>query len=376
MSEDVAGEAAPPEEFLADGEIVDAAPASEPPTPVDPSAPPRPTPAASGGGLVPEQLTPTQQRLLDELGTTDRPSFDPDLGPTLRAQLESSLATAADAHAAWLEHRRGGDDHDGDGRPDPLFVSKHRISQIHACEQRYLAEAEDTFAWTVPIARGVVAHKAIELSITWRGTPTPLDLVEGAIARLESDPYARVGDFLATLDEPTRAELLAAANDRVAAFLDGFPPLRRAWRPVTESRVRADLCDDRIVLSGKVDLSLGFARGNQAGRVLLDMKTGGPQPAHIDDLRFYALLETLKNGTPPRMLVNYYLDAGQARSEQVTEDMLWATAQRTVDAVGKIVELTTDQREATFRPSHACKWCAKREDCRVGQQFLAELESA
>ena len=84
-------------------------------------------------------------------------------------------------------------------------------------------------------------------------------------------------------------------------FLECFPPLEARWRPVTESRLRADLCDDRIVLSGKVDLTVGRADGLRAGKVLLDLKTGGFAPAHREDLRFYALLETLRtrHAAPP-----------------------------------------------------------------------------
>jgi hypothetical protein len=81
---------------------------------------------------------------------------------------------------------------------------------------------------------------------------------------------------------------------------------------VLEGKVRAELFDARVVLSGKTDLALGQADGTTAGKVLIDFKTGGFSPAHIDDLRFYALLETLKIGTPPRLLASYYLEAGPA----------------------------------------------------------------
>ena len=359
-----------PSDELLDLSLLEQGPAPVPATP-PPSA--ATTPATAGGeALAGERLTTTQQSLLDQLGTTARPTFDPGLGPELRQELENSLVDAAEAYDAWWTAANPPRDDEAQ-RFDPLFVSKHKISQVHGCETRYLADEEADFVWTVATARGIVSHKAIELSIAWRGQPTPLDLVHGAIDRLESDPYARVAEFLQTLDEATRADLMAQANDRVAAFFDGFPPLRRQWRPVTEARVRADLADDRIVLSGKVDLSLGYARGNEAGRVLLDMKTGAPAPTHVDDLRFYALLETLKSGTPPRMLVNYYLDGGQARTEAVTEDLLWSTAQRTVDAVGKIVELRTGHRAPSIRVGPPCRWCVVRDSCGPGQAYLEEL---
>lgn len=359
-----------PSDELLDLNLLENGPPATPTAPASPGAPDR-----AAGALVDERLTATQRSLLDQLGTTDRPRFDPGLGPELRHELETSLQGAAEAYDQWWTAANPPRD-DEEPRFDPLFVSKHKISQVHGCETRYLADEQEAFTWTVATARGIVSHKAIELSIAWRGQPTPLDLVHGAIDRLESDPYARVAEFLQTLDEATRAELMAQANDRVAAFFDGFPPLRRQWRPVTEARVRADLADDRIVLSGKVDLSLGYARGDEAGRVLLDMKTGAPAPTHVDDLRFYALLETLKSGTPPRMLVNYYLDGGEARTEAVTEDLLWSTAQRTVDAVGKIVELRTAHREPNLKVGPACRWCVLRETCDTGREYLEELAAS
>ena len=120
-------------------------------------------------------------------------------------------------------------------------------------------------------------------------------------------------------------------------FLECFPPLEARWRPVTESRLRADLCDDRVVLSGKVDLTVGRADGLRAGKVLLDLKTGGFAPRHRDDLRFYALIETLRIGVPPRLLASYYLDGGRLHDEAVTEDVLRSALERVVQGAEAIV---------------------------------------
>lgn len=300
----------------------------------------------------PTPLNPAQQQVLDELGTTDRPSFRDDLRDHLRHELIEALSPIADAV---------------DG--PPLFVSKRKLSMIHGCEARYRAEQLVEFEWSLPIARGTVAHKAIEILVARRGQPTALDLANDAMDRLELDERD-LGVFIRSLDEAERAELVGQVNDYVATFLDTFPPLRRQWVPVAESRARADLCDDRIALSGMVDLSLGRARGNEAGKVLIDLKTGRPHPSHIDDLRFYALLETLKIGTPPRLLVSYYLDAGEPRPEAVTEDLLWSTAKRTVDAVAKMVEIDRGEREPGRSPSGACRFCPILATCNEGTQYL------
>ncbi len=303
------------------------------------------------------KLNPAQQQVTDDLGARreDRPSFRDDLREHLRHEIEESLA-------ALLT----------DVPKLPLSVTKHDLSTLHGCEARYVAERDVEFAWTVPMARGTVAHKAIELLVTWRGEPIPMDLVDAAMGRLEQSERG-VGTFIAALDAAERAELAGQVNDYVAAFLDTFPPLNRRWVPVAESRVRAELCEDQLSLQGRVDLSLGRPDGNVAGKVLIDLKTGRPATAHIEDLRFYALLETMKVGVPPRLLVSYYLEAGEPRREEVTEDLLWSTAKRLVDGVAKLIELTArTPRTPATSPGPMCRWCPAFPTCDDGQRAEAD----
>lgn len=307
----------------------------------------------------PPKLNPAQQQVTDDLGAKrhERPTFRDDLRDELRFELEDALGplvVAAD--------------------PLPLSVTKRDLALLHSCEAHYVADRRAEFAWTVPTARGSVAHKAIELLVAWKGHPTPLDLVDEAMARLEADERG-IGVFLQSLSEAERAELAGRANDFVATFLETFPPLNRRWVPVAESRVRAELCADNLALQGRVDLSLGKADGTTAGKVLIDLKTGRPSPIHAEDLRFYALLETLKLGVPPRLLVNYYLESGLPRREPVTEDLLWSTARRLVDAVGKLVELIGPAaRPPTTTPGPGCRWCPVAATCPDGRRFLARDE--
>jgi hypothetical protein len=303
----------------------------------------------------PPPLSPAQQDVLDQLGTSDRPRFRDDL----RDHLEAELSEALGPLVAGLAD-------------PPLVVTKHRLSMIHGCEARFVAEEGRPFEWTPSTARGVVAHKAVELLVGWTGTPVPLDLVGAAVTSLERDDFAPVRPYLLGLSTGQRAELVAGANEKVTAFLETFPPLDRRWRPVTEARVRADLCDDRVRLAGKIDLTLGYARhGTEAGKVVIDLKTGAPQPAHVEDLRFYALLDTLRLGVPPRLLVSYYLDAGRPRTEAVTEDLLWSAARRLVDGVARMVELGAGTRAPGRVPSWGCRWCPVLGTCDDGRRHLA-----
>lgn len=256
---------------------------------------------------------------------------------------------------------------------EDVQLSKHLIGRIHGCEVRLLAEeAADTgFQVNVPIARGTVAHKAIELGIHWEGEPLPLALVDEALASLAHTDHW-LTDFIQTCSAADRAELRSTAGDRVAKFFECFPPLEPKWRPVTESTQIVDLLGGRIRLRGKVDLTLGVARGTQAGKVVIDLKTGAPNSAHRDDLRFYALLDAIRVGIPPRLVASFYLDMGEARTEMVTEGMLDATVARTVDAARRLASLRAGTVEPAYRPSYSCRWCVARDTCDVGQAWLAD----
>ena len=306
-------------------------------------------------------LNPAQADLLAQLRSVDEDdrAFDAELRVELRAELEARLAPVV----ASLPRT-------------PLFVNKHLLSQVHGCEVRFVHEdAERGFAWTPALARGSVAHKAIELSMNLPGHPAPLVLVDEAVERLrESD--RSLGEWLQTCSEADRAELRGEANDQVAKFLECWPPLKRAWRPVPESKVSADLCGDAVRLSGKVDLSIGAARGNVAGKVLIDLKTGMFSPSHVDDLRFYALVETLRLGTPPRRLATHYLDSGRLQPEDVTEDVLFAAVDRTAEGVARLVELHHDGREPVARTGPVCRWCPVLPTCEPGRRHLAEADLA
>ena len=307
------------------------------------------------------RLNPAQQQILDELGSTQRPTFRDDLRDHLRHELDQALEPIADRLTAI------------GGEGPVLYLSKHRLTQVHGCEARFVAEETIPFAWTVASARGTVVHKAVELLVGRRGNPTPLDLVDDALARLETDDRS-IGPFVAALSEAERAELVTSANEVMAGFLDAFPPLKREWIPVAESRVRAEFCDTRIVLSGAVDLTLGKARGNEAGKVLIDLKTGRTAPTHVDDLRFYALLETLKLGVPPRLIVTYYLESGSPRTEQVTEELLWSTVHRVVDGASRAVAVLHEQTEPRLVPSPLCRWCPLIDGCETGRRQLASAD--
>jgi hypothetical protein len=298
---------------------------------------------------VERPLNPTQHRVLTELMATgmERPVFDSVLPARLLDLLEDGLAPVAPLL--------------GTGE---LVVGKHDLAQVLQCERMAMASQRKGFAWSPRTACGTVAHKAIELSAFTADDPTPLDLVDRALSRIldAAEPWGPA-DYLEQADEADRAEVRAGANDLVAKFLDDFPPLKRQWRPVLESHVRIDLFDGRIVLKGKVDLALGRRDATRARVLIVDFKARTPHHAHVDDLRFYALLDTIRSGVPPFRVASYYLDAARSQHEDVTEDVLEAAAHRVIQGVTRMVELRIGGRPPLLHPGPACGFCSERHEC-------------
>lgn len=310
---------------------------------------------------IPRSLTPAQQELSRALREGERPIFEPGLAAALRASLETALGELAGPIDSLSL--------------SPLWINKHVLSSIHGCEMRYLAEQAAGFAgWTVPTARGSVAHRAIELSMHVRGSPVPGELVDHALVRLAEEDNG-LAQFLRSLSELDRADLRGQAVDRVCAFLEQWPPLKPGWRPRSESKVRVELCGDRVTLQGKVDLSLGYAEAaaekTRAGKVLVDFKTGAFNPDHLHDLRFYALLETIARSVPPRRIATHYLESGRLIVEDVGPAMLQSAARRVVDAVARAVELASATGAApALKPSATCRWCPQLASCESGRAHL------
>jgi len=297
--------------------------------------------------------------VVDELLAFDqpRPHFSPALAESLRRRMEEALSPVADA----LDR--------------PLRVGKHDISSVHTCEAYFRAE-KDSFAWAPRTSYGAIAHRALRLSISLRDDPAPLDLVDMAIDAYVADDQGDggLGRYLQSASPVDLGELRAQANDVVFQFLECFPPLQRDWRPRTDTPILVKLCAERVSLRGRPDLAFGQARGEEAGVLIVDLKTGWSYPHHFDDLRFYALLQTLKTGVPPYRVASYYLDSATFHHEEVTPAILEIAAGRAVDGIRKIARLLEQDGPAAITPGPTCRWCRLRDDC-DGPGQLSEPDS-
>ena len=293
------------------------------------------------------ELNPAQQRVVTELMAFghERPRFGGEVADGLRAEIDAALTPALD---------------DGD---EVLWVSKNALGQVHACEAHFQAAEGEGFAWNAGNARGTVAHRALELSVTCRDEVVPLDLVDHAIDSLcRDDRRNGPRSWLLAASPFELADLRAGVNDLVAKFLECWPPLKPRWAPRAETGIGGDLCGGRVTLWGKVDLVLGRPVADQARALVVDLKTGGAYPSHLDDLRFYALVYTLRIGVPPFRVASYYLDTATFHVEDVTVDTLALAARRAVDGARKLLELRHG-RTPEIAPGPQCSWCRLADSC-------------
>ena len=306
-------------------------------------------------------LTPAQQRAFaDLLSPGDRPSFRPELADELRELVEDNVATVADRLL-----------------PAELRVSKSPLGQVHQCEQHYVARRAEPFSWSLPVVRGVIAHKAVEMAIHLPPEIPPSDVVTQTIDRMieREDVSSWPREYLLNASSLELAELRSAATAWLTSFQECFPPLRASWRPRLETSLRAELCGGRIVLTAKPDLALGRALGHQARVLVIDFKTGAPYPGHLDDLRFYALVETLRQGVPPFRVATYYLHAARWHAEDVTEDTLHSAARRLVGGITKMADLIHGLRSPSITPGPSCWYCPLRETCDGARHWEEQRES-
>ncbi len=309
-------------------------------------------------------LNAAQQAIIDRLGRkpSDCPTFEAGLGARLRDELQDQLGRVAEALGQ-----------------STLYVNKHTLTRVFGCEASFLHDEEQPFSWNPHIATGSVAHKAIELGINWHAPAAPALLVDNAFDSLiAADTH--LADWLFGCGDLERAELRSLAVSRVTTFQEGWPPLPPEWKPTTEQRCQVELCGGSIQLNSKTDLTLGSPEGQRARKVIVDLKAGRrpATPVHLEDLRFYALLETLKLGTPPRTLVTYYLESATLDIEEVDETLLEVALHRAVDGIQRYASLLGHlgpPPEPIKRPGPPCRWCNILDECSEGQEYLDQADN-
>jgi RecB family exonuclease len=291
------------------------------------------------------ELSSVQQRTLDQLIERSAPAPLPaGLDDAFRARIEAALAES--------------------GLTGDLTLSKSKLNTLDHCEGAFaadLAGESEPFVPRPAMMVGNLVHKAVELDVGGRDDVSPHVLAERASVRLGDE--AAFGGAWRAMPPDQQDEVLAEAVRQIELFTATFPPLRPMrdrLRPVSEMSIRTELDGGGLLLAGRVDLALS----PPAGRVLLDLKTQDAWPDHAEDMRFYALLATLRFGVPPVRVATVYLASGSWQPEDVDEACLDRAAERVLAGIAAAARARSGA-EPELTPGPHCGWCPRRQTCPV-----------
>lgn len=308
-------------------------------------------PTSDPAGTRPATASPSQERLVDELLGWEAPRPRPDAG--LARELDRILRDGLEPLVAELP------------QDERLILGKTALSAL-ACEGRFL-DLDGSFTWSPPIATGKLAHRAIEIDHATRRRLSPAAAVERVWTEVAS-----AGDGLAAylngLDDVDAATLRHDVTQRLQDFRDTWPVLPEAVPLRTEQSLRYSVGRGAVALVGTPDLLLGDVRPDGRARMLVvDLKTGLRRPmTERQDLRFYALLATVKYGVPPFRWATYYVTEGDWDGEDLDAELLRIAARRAVAGAADALRLRFDppaEDELRLVPGAYCRWCGRREDC-------------
>jgi len=147
------------------------------------------------------------------------------------------------------------------------------------------------------------------------------------------------------------AELRSEVDRQAHRLAERWPALEPTWLPRTQESVRASLVGGLVELSARVDLAVGRPAGDEATVAVVELKSGVRRPGHRDDLRFYALIEALRNPAPPFAVATYYSRTGELDVLPVTHDALVEAARRCAAGTRLLAGAATDVEDVTWCPS-------------------------
>ena len=303
-------------------------------------------------------LTPRQIRTLNELLAigADRPFMVADLPDRLEKHI---LAGTSESIAAWTERS--------------LYLTKSQMFTALQCEGQLLADASTTKTPGLHPATvvGIAAHRAIQLAHTHPGRSV-MDYVREAIAGARSLDE-KLDRWWSDATSAQQSDVLAQTHSRVTAFMDDWPPLEEAWSPRFEEPLVGKV--GKLTLSSRADLIIGRPRADLRQTLLLtDLKSGALRDGHDDEAMFYALIATLRFRVAPWRSTIYSLAEGSYTDPDVTEERLFAIADKVILATRNIVETLTESRLPVLSPGDQCRWCPVQSTC-ASSKFRVEQTS-
>ena len=287
--------------------------------------------------------------------------------PNRRPAPDVALIAAARSHleaaaAAWAE-----------AVPEGVVVrvTKEAVAGVRRCELRHLDGLRRRLEPGQPPVPAVVRGRLVDavfrqVATTARVGVDPLADAVAACAT-EGEP---VESDLAALSEAEREQVRAEVVAASAMLVASWPALPAGAGLRTQERLLVALAGGRVVLSGRPDLAIGRPIRQRAGVLVCEAKSGSFRAAHLEDLRFYALLEALRWGVAPFRGVVWSLGDGRIEAVDIDADLLWSETLRVADAVTRLTRLAAGEApRASANP--LCPSCPRLPGCVDGARQVA-----
>ncbi len=316
----------------------------------------RPAPSLRHG--APRWHPLTGDGLLERLRVTGRrrPGVDPELADRLRARLDQGIVAAR----AELAETTGdcGVDAPGSGprRSGPaLVVTKEGLNRKLACDAHRIATGSGGGTPTTAMACGAMIDVLFRQLVTVGASDDPM--ADGMAALSVDERQRGLSDWIERLPAVDRAELRSEVERQAEGLRRRWPSLEPGWLPRTQEAMRAPLAGGAVELSARVDLAIGRPAVDEASVAIVEVKSGSRRAHHSADLHFYALIETLRSSAPPFVVATYYTRSGELDVEPITEEVLAASARRTLAGTRALVGLglgsrTAPDAEQPLQPVH------------------------
>lgn len=285
-----------------------------------------------------------------------RPAPEPGLVAAARTHLEAAAAAWAEAVPPGVVVR----------------VTKAAVAGVRRCEVRHLAElARQDGPGGEPESPAVVRGRLVDalfrqVATTGRAGPDPV--ADGLVACAAEGE--EVDTAFAALGGAEREQVRAEVEAASAALVAAWPALPAGAGLRTQERVLVALAGGRVLLSGRPDLAVGRPTRRRAGVLVVEAKSGRFRPSHLEELRFYVLLEALRWGVAPFRAVVWSLGDGRLEGLDVDADLVWSETLRVADAITRLTRLAAGEApRASANP--LCPSCPRLAGCPDGARQVA-----
>lgn len=233
-------------------------------------------------------------------GSGRRPRFDAGLAGGMRAWLEDA--------AGELARARGED-------ADPLVLGSRVLGLETAHPNGMPLEPLGMELITAVLVRALFRQIVL--------TGTVSDPLADAVDALAVEPGRQeMARHIQQMSAPERTRLATSLDQHTDHLRQLTPRFAASWLPRTADRVAIPLAGGRVVLSGVFDLLVGAPTSGAASVCALSLCTGDSWAQARTTLHFLALLETLRNGTPPFRMALLHTASGRYGMEDVREEHL------------------------------------------------------